>query len=71
MSAFVWALIAGPIGGLALEAIGIMGTARKVATAGSATLGLVTLIERVKGKLDASEQKEAEAAIQEARQVQE
>jgi hypothetical protein len=71
MSAFVWALIVGPIGGLALEAIGIMGTARKVATAGSTTLRLVTLIERVKGKLDASEQKEAEAAIQEARQVQE
>ncbi len=69
MSAFLMALIAGPIGGLALEAIGLLGTRHKVVTAGSALVRLVQLIERVKSKLDPADQKEADEAIAEARKV--
>ena len=69
MSALVMALIAGPLGGLALEAIGLLGTRRKVVTAGSTIMRLVKLIERVKAKLDPADQKEADEAIAEARKI--
>lgn len=71
MSAFLLALIGGPIGGLVLEAIGLLGTGKKVVTAGSVIVRLVKLIERVKGKLDAADQREADEVIAEARKVQE
>ena len=70
MSALLMALIGGPIGGLLLEAIGLWGTGRKFVTAGSAIVRLVKLIERVKGKLDPAEQKEANEAIEHAQKVQ-
>ena len=70
MSALLMALIGGPIGGLILEAIGLFGAGRKVVTAGSVVLRLVRLIERVKGRLDPADQKEADEAIAEARKVQ-
>lgn len=71
MSALLMALIGGPIGGVVLEAIGILGTGRKVVTAGSAIVRLVKLIEKVKDKLDSTDQKEADEAIAEAQNVQE
>jgi hypothetical protein len=71
MSALLLALIGGPIGGLVLEAVSIWGTGRKVVTAGSAIVRLVKLIEKVKAKLDPSDQIEADEAIAEARKVQE
>ncbi len=70
MSALLMALIGGPLGGLLLEAIGLWGTGQKVVTAGSAIVRLVKLIERVKGKLDPAEQKEANEAIEHAQKVQ-
>ena len=69
MSALLMALIGGPIGGLVLEAIGMLGTGRKVLTAGSVIVRLVKLIEKVKAKLDPSDQKEADEAIADARKV--
>jgi len=66
MSGYLLALILGPIAGLVLEAVGLWGTTRKAADAGGGALRLVQLIERVKGKLDAAEQKEANEAIQDA-----
>jgi hypothetical protein len=63
------ALIGGPIGGLLLEGIGMLGTGRKVLTAGSVVVRLVKLIEKVKGKLDPADQKEADEAIADARKV--
>ena len=59
MSALVWALILGPIGGLILEWIGGTRT-------GSASR-LVQLVERVKSRLDPQEQNEADEAIAETR----
>ena len=69
MSALLMALVGGPIGCLVLEAIGMLGTGRKVFTAGSVIVRLVKLIEKVKGKLDPADQKEADEAITEARKV--
>ena len=71
MSALLMALIGGPIGGLVLEAIGLFGTGRKIVTAGSVIIRLVKLIERIKGRLDPADQKEADEAIAEARKVRE
>ena len=70
MSALLMALIGGPIGGLILEAIGLFGTGRKVITAWSVIIRLVKLIEKVRAKLDPADQKEADEAIAEARNVQ-
>jgi hypothetical protein len=59
--------VGGPVAGLVLEAIGLVGAHSTAISAGTSVLRLVKLIEVVRPKLSPEQQTEADAAVREAR----